>query len=293
MYQIPLWVYMAIMAAGTAAQAKGAAKADKERAKAMAEERTRRGKLTAENVAAAEKSKQLFANVRQDEQARAAQIAQQIAPTKSQSQPAGGQVRMLDPTSPPSASSTVEDVNKSLAASDAAGSAYANAQAKAGAFGSVLGDYTRSLFGNAQDIDMNSTSMRNWAQNVLPARMEYANQSGREWNTAGDVLKLVGTIMAPMAMGGGAANAGTATQQIGAARFGDAARLAQGFGAGGSIPFGSSFGMDALASAGSMGAGIMADPRTQELLNLQRLGHRLSLEDLEYLKTHNNPGMLH
>lgn len=203
MIQIPLWLYMAVMAAGSAAQYKGAEKADKERAKAMAEERRRRGKLTAENEASAEKSKNLFANVRKDEETKAAQTAQSIAAAPTQvADPGAG--RILDPNSPTASTSTVEGAKTALAGVDSQLAKEAQARAAAGAFGGVMGDYGRSIFGNAQDIDMNSASMRNWNQNVLPAQLEYANQSGREWNTAGDVLKLAGTIMAPFALGGGA-----------------------------------------------------------------------------------------
>jgi hypothetical protein len=296
---IPLWVYYALMAAGTGAQMMGERKVSQERAKAMREESDRRAKLTRENDASAEKSKQLFTNAQGNEDARAKQLATQIAATPSPITPAaGGQGRLLDPNSPPSATSTVEQARDLFAQGDAKSAARVQAKGQAGAFGSVFDDYVTAMGRNAQDMDINSTSMRNWNQNVLPYRLQYANESGRDWSTTGDILKLAGTIMAPMALGGGA-GAGTATQQIGAARWGDAARLAQGFGAGGSIPFGSAFGQAAAAGfggMGAMGAGIASDPRLQELLSLQRLGHRLSLEDLAYIKEQQgltSAGMMH
>jgi hypothetical protein len=253
----------------------------------MREESERRAKLTRENEGSAEKSKQLFANTAGDEAARAKQLETQIAPSAAPiTEGAGGQARLLDPNSPPSATSTVGQARDIFGASDARSAARTKANAAAGAFSSVFQDYSNALGRNAQDIDQNSASMRNWNQNVLPYRLQYANESGRDWSTTGDILKLAGTIMAPMALGGGA-GAQTAGQQISAARFGDFASKGFGGMAGGSIPFGSAFGQTA-AGLGGMGAGIVADQRLQELLALQRLGHRLSPDDLAYIASQEN-----
>lgn len=287
MIQIPLWLYMAVMAAGTGAQMMGQKKVDDERAKAMREERLRREKLSHENEASAEKSKQLFANAQANEDKRAGEIAQQIAPTATPITTAPtGDVRLLDPSSAPSATSTVEQARDMFARGDERSSARAKALAAAGSFGSVFQDYGAGLGRNAQDMDMNSTSMRNWNQNVLPARLEYANQSGREWNTTGDVLKLIGTIMAPMALGGGpgagAANTtgGVLDQMSGVPKAFAGKDL---FGMGSMVQGG---GLSGALGAGGMG--IASDPRLQELLALQRLGHRLSPDDLAYIASQKN-----
>lgn len=254
MIQIPLWVYAAIMAAGQGAHMAGQRKVDNERAKAMAEERMRREKLTRENEATAEQSRQLFANQRAKEAAKAGEIKQEIATAPSHISTAPTSSRILDPASPPSSTATVDQARKVFAEGDARRASYTDALANAGAFGAVFGDNSRSLSRNAQDIDINTTSMRNWNQNVLPVKLEAANQSGREWSTTGDVLKLIGSIMAPYALGGG--GAANATSEIGAARFGDFASRTFGGVGGGSIPFGSTAGMEAAGLAGA-GAGLV------------------------------------
>jgi len=279
-FAIPLWVYYAIMAAGTAAQYQGAKKVDKERAKAMAEERTRREKLSRENEATADKTKQLFANARASEDARAAEIAQQITPTVSAPVATAAQSGLLDPSSPPHATESVAGARDAITQARSKSAARANAIAAANSFGSVMGDAGRSLGRNAQDIDMNSASMRRWNESVLPARLAYANQTGREWSTTGDILKLVGTIMAPMALGGGG---GAATNQIAAARFGDAAKLAQGFGAGGSIPFGSAAG---IADAGFGAAGLVQNEA--QMAAMRKLWSGIALTDAERALIHAN-----
>jgi len=161
---------------------------------------------------------------------------------------------LLDPGSPPSATSTVDEARDAYAGVDSRLAARAQALGKANSFGSVFQDYGEALGRNAQDIDMNSTSMRNWNQRVLPIQLEAANNSGRQWGTAADVLKLAATVMAPMALGGGGAgNAASAAQQeIATARFGDLAGKSLGAFGGGTIPFGSA--TTAGAAAGLSGA---------------------------------------
>lgn len=283
MIQIPLWIYAALMAASTGANMMAQKKVANERAKAMEEERVRREKLSKENEASAERTKNLFADVQKDQDTRAAELAQKIAPTAHEisTGPAGS--RLLDPASPPSATQSVAEASQAFGDSNAKGAAFAQALGKAGSFGSVFGDYSRAAATNAQDIDINSTSMRNWNQNVLPARLEYANGTGREWGTTADVLKLAATIMGPMALGGGggAANAATrgvsdAGAQIAGARWGD---LAAGFGAGGSVPFGS------MAGIGGTGfAGLVADTSAQELQRKVLEYGIQSLSELELAK---------
>jgi len=275
-FQIPLWLYAAIMAAGTGAQYAGQRKVDNERAKAMAMERERRGKLTRENEATAEQSRQLFANQRAKEAAKAGEIKQEIATTPSHisTEPAGS--RILDPASPPSSTATVDQARKVFAEGDARRAGYTDALANAGAFGAVFGDNSRSLARNAQDIDINTTSMGNWNRNVLPVQLEAANQSGRAWSTTGDVLKLIGSIMAPYALGGG--GAANATSEIGAARFGDFASRTFGGVGGGSIPFGSAAGMEAAGLAGA-GAGLVGSEELSRAMWKQLNGYPLSQRD--------------
>jgi hypothetical protein len=279
MIQIPLWLYAAIMAAGTGAQYAGQRKVDNERAKAMAEERTRREKLTRENEATADKSRSLFANQRAAETAKAAEIKKEIAPTASHISQAPGSSRILDPASPQASTATVDQARKVFAEGDARRAAHTDALAQAGAFGSVFGDAGRSLARNAQDIDMNTTSMGNWNRNVLPVQLEAANQSGRDWSTAGDVLKLVGSIMAPWALGGGGANAaanstsGVLDQMSGLPKAFAGRDL---FSMGQGLPFSG-------GALGTAGLGIMADERLQELRALRELG-QLSLEEMMELQ---------
>lgn len=285
MLQIPLWLYMAVMAAGSAAQYQGAKKVDKERAKAMAEERMRREKLSRENEASADKSKNLFANARAREDARAAEIAQQITPTASQPVATAAQSGLLDPSSPPHATESVAGARDAITQARSEAATRAQAIAAANSFGSVFGDAGRSAGRNAQDIDMNSASMRRWNETVLPARLEYANQTGREWSTTGDILKLVGTIMAPMALGGGGAGAatgqGTTAADIAVARGGDVAQLAQGFGAGGSIPFGSAAG---IGEAGFGAAGLVQNEA--QMAAMRKLWSGMALTDAERALIH-------
>lgn len=198
-----LWVMAALMAAGTGAQYQGAKKVDKERTKALIEERMRREKRQRENEATAQQTLKLFDNQAGKEKAAA---ATREAATRQQvstpTQDAAGRT-LLDPQSGPTgvninvAQRHAKEANDYLATR-------AKMKAALGAYGDVMGQTGAAATRFGQDIDANNQSIRSFQQSVLPMRLEYANQTGREWSTAGDIMKLAAAIMMPYALGAGA-----------------------------------------------------------------------------------------
>jgi hypothetical protein len=274
------WIYLAIMAAAAATSAKAQHKTNKERAKVAAEERDRRKEQQKESEAAALKTQEAYFNQRDKAAAREAELASAFeageapAPTTD----AAG-TRFLDIAAPTSSTQTIEGAQSEMAKGRARASQRATSIAQLGAFGDVMQDTGLDAARNAQDIGISASKMRGWQQNVLPALYNKANVAGRDWATTSDILKLVGAVYGGAALGGaGAADgAGEVTSNsIQAARFGDTAKLAQGFGAGGAVPFGSTYGLDAAnAALASVGSTATAAAAGSELVGTEGLSRAL------------------
>jgi len=204
----PLTIAMlALMAAGTGAQYMGQRKVDKERGKAMAMERERRGKLQAQNEASARATEEMFAKAKADEKAKAAELEAQYQKPVDAPVATGtpGEYQVYGAgTAPTGSVETVKSAEQSAARRKTYTDTLAKLKGQLGAFGGVMQDLNPGVMRNAQDIGLNSQSMINWNQNVLPLQLEAANQSGRDWSTAGDVMKLAAAVMSPWALTKGA-----------------------------------------------------------------------------------------
>jgi hypothetical protein len=279
------WIYLALLAASTAASAQGQHKTNKARAKVQAEDTRRRKEQQAQAEAASQKTQQAYFDSKGRQAAREQELAQLYA-AKDAPAPttdAAG-THLVDTAAPTQSTITVQGAQQEMAKGRARAAQRATSQAQIGAFGDVFAESGREAGRNAQDIGLAASKMQGWTQNVLPALYAKANVAGRDWATTGDILKLVSAVYAPYALGSGAAEgAGEVTaESIQAARFGDAAKLAQGFGAGGSIPFGSAAGLNAgnaLISAGgaaSAGSELVGGEGLSRALWKQLNGYDLS-----------------
>jgi Tfp pilus assembly protein FimT len=199
------WVMLALMLAGTGAQAQATHKVGKEQNKALAEERERREKRQRENETSAQQSMQLFSGQKEKEAAAAAAREQATrtqlpAPTTD----AAGETRFLDPSAPPSATN-VKFATDTLNRENDYLATRAKLRAALNSYGDVMQQTGTAATRFGQDIDARNQSIQRFQEYVLPARMRYAGQTGREWSTAGDVMKLAAMVMAPYALGGGGA----------------------------------------------------------------------------------------
>lgn len=253
------WIYLALLAAGTAANAKAQQKTNQARSKVAAEERDRRKVQQKQAEASAQKTQEMYFDQRGDTAAREAELAQQFQPQAAAPTTDATGTRFLDTAAPTSSTATIEATKDQIAKGQGRATQRAVAQSQLGAFGDVLRNNNLAASRNAQDIGQSANFMQSWQQNVLPALYAKANVAGKDWATAGDIMKLAATVMSVGALSGaGAATEAPTAAEISAARFGEAGKLAQGFGAGGTIPFGSSVGLDAgaaLTSAGTVGYG--------------------------------------
>lgn len=252
------WIYLALLAAGTAANAKAQQKTNQARSKVAAEERDRRKVQQKQAEESAQKTQETYFNQRGDTAAREAELAQQFQPQAAAAPTTDATgTRFLDTAAPTSSTATIEATKDQIAKGQGRATQRAVAQSQLGAFGDVLRSNNLAASRNAQDIGQSANFMQSWQQNVLPALYAKANVAGKDWATAGDIMKLAATVMSVGALGGaGAATEAPTAAEISAARFGEAGKLAQGFGAGGTVPWGGSVGLDAgaaLTSAGTAG----------------------------------------
>lgn len=270
------WIYLALLAASTAASAKAQHKTNKARAKVQAEDTRRRKEQQAQAEAAAQRTQEGYFNQTERAAQREQELAQLYAPkdAPAPTTDAAG-TRLADTAAPTSSTVTIEGAQQEMAKGRARAARRATSIGQLGAFGDAFAEAGRGAARNAQDIALEGSKMAGWTQNVLPALYAKANVAGRDWATTGDILKLVSAIYAPYALGAGGAaeGAGEVTaNSIQAARFGDAATMAQGFGAGGAIPFGSTYGLDAASAAlTSVGSGATAAAAGSELVGSEGL----------------------
>ena len=198
------WIMLALMAAGTAASAQGQKKTGQARAGVMQEERERRSKQQKEGEASAMNTAEAFARTKAKEEERAAELAASSAKIAPPTETAGG-TKFLGIEAPVSSTQMVEGYKGAQARAQARADQHHAAMGKLSAFGDVMLDNSILAGKNAQDIGQGAGFTQGWQQNVLPALMERANGAGRDWATAGDVMKLAATIMAPFALGQSAA----------------------------------------------------------------------------------------
>ena len=203
------WVYLALLAASTAASAKAQQKTNKARAHVQAEDTARRKKQQQDAEAAAMKTQDAYFNQKNRTAERETELAEQFAP-QAQAAPttdASG-TRFLSTDAPTGSTATVQASQKEMAKGAARASQRATSRAQLGAFGDVMQTAGLEAGRNAQDIGRSASNLRGWTENVLPALYAKANIAGKGWATAADVMKLAAAVMAPAALGGGSAAAG-------------------------------------------------------------------------------------
>jgi len=230
------WVYLALLAASTAASAKSQQKTNQARAKVQAEDTRRRKEQQKQSEAAALKTQDSYFNQKQAAADREAELAQQFAPSEAPAPTTDASgTRFLSTDAPTHSTATVEATQQEMNRGRARASQRATSLAQLGAFSDAMRAAGLEAGRNAQDIGISASNLQGWTQNVLPALYAKANTAGKDWSTAADVMKLVAAVMAPAALGGGGAaaagtegaSAGTTAADISAARFGDFAT--QGF----------------------------------------------------------------
>lgn len=224
------WTMIALMLAGTGAQYQATRKVEKENTKALTEERERREKRQRENEATVEQTKQLFDNQKEKE---AAAIAAREQATRQQieapTQNAEG-MTLLDPQSTPT-TLNVGTITDQVGKANQYLATRAKLKSALGGYGDVMAANAIDATRLGQDIDARNQSIQRWQEYVLPARMNYAAGTGREWSTAGDVMKLAAMVMAPYALGTGGPGAAADTAAAVSAGGGGGA-TATGLGAG-------------------------------------------------------------
>lgn len=295
------WIYLALLAASTAASAQAQHKTNKARAQVQAEETDRRKAQQKESEAAALRTQQDFLSQKEKTAAREAELAQTFAAKEGPAPitDAAG-TRFLSTSAPTQSTATIDATKSEMARGRSEAARDATAKAQLGAFGDVLQMNNLAASRNAQDIGQSASFMQGWQQNVLPALYAKANTAGKDWATAADVMKLASAVMSFGALGAGGAPAaegaktttGVLDQMSGVPKAFAGKDL---FGMGEGVrAFGSNYGMDALLGAGGMG--IVADPRLRELESLRSLGHMLSPEDQLYwqlAQEQRRAGMMH
>jgi hypothetical protein len=206
------WVYLALLAASTAASAKAQQKTNKARAKVQAEDTARRKKQQQDAEAAALKTQDSYFNQTSKTAEREAELADMFAPKEATAPTTDTSgTRFLSTDAPTGSTRTVEASQQEQAKGRARASQRATSMAQLGAFNDMMRTAGLEAGRNAQDIGISASNLQGWTANVLPALYAKANVAGKDWATAGDVMKLVAAVMAPAALGGagGATAAGT------------------------------------------------------------------------------------
>lgn len=266
------WIYLALLAAGTAANAKAQQKTNQARSKVAAEERDRRKIQQKQAEASAQKTQETFFDQRGDTAAREAELAQQFQPQAAAPTTDATGTRFLDTAAPTSSTATIEATKGQVAKGQGRATQRAVAQSQLGAFGDVLRNNNLAASRNAQDIGQGANFMQSWQQNVLPALYAKANVAGKDWATAGDIMKLAAAVMSVGALSGagaaGGAGAGAGTGEMTAQGI-HAAQTpwldwSQPAMQGGAVPWGSSYGV-ADAAAGAAAASKMSEA---DMLNM-------------------------
>jgi hypothetical protein len=212
------WVYLAMLAASTAANAKAQQKTNRARAKVQSEDTRRRKEQQRESEAAALKTQDAYFNQRNKAEEREAELAQQFAPeaTPTPTSDASGS-RFLATSAPTGSTRTVEATQQEMAKGLGRASQRATSRAQLGAFSDAMQASGLEAGRNAQDIGISASNLQGWTQNVLPALYAKANVAGKDWATTADILKLAAAVTSFGAMSGAGAganagsNASTAT----------------------------------------------------------------------------------
>lgn len=195
------WAWLALMIGSAGASYAGQKKVGHEREKAMAAAAIQREAQSKRGEAAAKSTADQLLATKDNEKAKAAEIEASYKQPQAVS-PAGQQLptAMLD-VNAPKGSTTVQEANRVGGVNRAFNDKQNTLAAKLSAFGDVMLGNQIVAKRNSQDINMAQAALGNYNQYVLPAAMNAANQSGKQWSTAADVMKLAAAVMGPYALG--------------------------------------------------------------------------------------------
>lgn len=266
------WVYLALLAASTAASAKSQQKTSQARAHVQAEDTARRKKQQQEAEAAAMKTQDAYFNQTDKTAQREAELAQVFAPREAAAPTTDASgTRFLGTDAPTGSTATIEATQREMAKGAARASQRATSKAQLGAFGDMMQTAGLEAGRNAQDIGISASNLRGWTNNVLPALYAKANTAGKDWGTAADMMKLVAAVMAPAALGGGGAAAGAggtgaeSTQGVLAQMAGTPKEFIGAFPQMGGMGF-QQAATAGLGAAGTAGSSLMANPAYEKAL---------------------------
>jgi hypothetical protein len=209
----PLLVMAIMQAASMGANYAGQRKIDKGRAEAMRQSQARNEELARKGEASSRSTTDLLIGTSAKEKAAADERFAAVEAARNQVNPLTNQTtdQLTASTLAPISAGMTQDI----ADSDKRTAAFTNQQAKAkaalGSFGDVTMANNIGVNRNQQNLNQNSASMQNWNQFVLPAQMEAANQSGRGFQTLGDLIQMASMIYGGVGLAKGAATASAAT----------------------------------------------------------------------------------
>jgi hypothetical protein len=206
----PLLVMAILEAASMGANYAGQKKIDKGRAVAMRQQQERNDELARRGEASSKSTTDLLIGTPEKEKAAAAERLAAVEAARTQVNPLTNQT--TDQLAVSSLSPMGSRATQDIADADKRTAGYLNQQAKAraalGSFGDVMVSNNIGVQRNQQNLNQNSNSMQNWNQFVLPAKLEAANQSGRDWQTMADLIQAASAIYAGVGLAKGAAGAG-------------------------------------------------------------------------------------
>jgi len=217
----PLLIMAMLSAASMGANYAGQKKVDKGRANAMREAERRRKEAETRSAAAAQDTTQLLTNAGRNQDAKAAEIEAKYNSRPSSPLPTSTGVGGF--TAPPRSTLTVASDQRAMDTVNAAAAAEAKAKAGLNAYGDAMVGAQIGAGRNASDINQENTGVRNWQQYVLPAQLEAANASGKDWGTLADALQVAAAIYGPIGLSKNAAEKAAAEA---AAKSGEIAKAA-------------------------------------------------------------------
>src|SRR5262245_7626889 len=194
---------LALMAASTAANAAGQKKVNKERARVMDQDLIQRKQVQKRSEDAAKSTADLLIGVAQKEKdaaaARDAAIPPPVAAGAAPAVPAAA----LETYAPTDSKVTIEENLRRAAETRGKLAKVGNARAALDQYGNLMAENAQAITRNQQDQSQAITAGNNWAQSVMPLKMQGAMGAGRDMFTLGDVLQLAATLYAPYGLSGG------------------------------------------------------------------------------------------
>ena len=207
----PLLLLGLMTAASTGANYMAQKKVDKARGRAMEADRKSREAASKKAFAAQESTLDLLAKTAADQKTREAELAEKYKSA------APVQVPVAAPQTPSQAlgagsesTATIEAGSRQAARAKEYTGQQALARAAMNSFGDVMVDTNIAAGKNENAIRRAGIQASDYTRNVLPLKLNAANQAGNTWGTIGDVIQLASAIYGPIGLskgGGGLAKA--------------------------------------------------------------------------------------